>query len=106
MKQRCLNPNCPTYNDYGGRGISICDDWVKDFMKFREWALACGYEDNAERGTYTVERINNDFKSIIFIMLCCLYSIYYIVCVWSNKRQEKEWNTKTGLDWIDWTKCM
>ena len=27
MRQRVLNPNCPYYKDYGGRGITICEDW-------------------------------------------------------------------------------
>lgn len=60
MKQRCLNPNCPTYKDYGGRGISVCDEWKNDFMSFRIWAISLGYKDDVKRGTYTVERIDND----------------------------------------------
>jgi hypothetical protein len=27
MLQRCLNPRCPAYPNYGGRGISVCDRW-------------------------------------------------------------------------------
>jgi hypothetical protein len=27
MRQRCSNPNCPAYPNYGGRGIRVCDDW-------------------------------------------------------------------------------
>src|SRR6478736_1104423 len=27
MKQRCENPNAVGYNNYGGRGISVCDRW-------------------------------------------------------------------------------
>jgi len=34
IKQRCLNPNCESYKDYGGRGIIICDKWKNDFMAF------------------------------------------------------------------------
>jgi len=29
MKQRCLNPNNRDYKDYGGRGITVCDRWMK-----------------------------------------------------------------------------
>lgn len=29
MKQRCLNKNNPNYNDYGGRGITVSDSWLK-----------------------------------------------------------------------------
>jgi hypothetical protein len=33
MKARCLNPNCPAYKDYGGRGITVCERWL-DFNEF------------------------------------------------------------------------
>lgn len=46
MKKRCLNPNCTSYEDYGGRGISICREWESDFLSFYEWALENGYQDN------------------------------------------------------------
>lgn len=29
MKTRCLNPNADAYKDYGGRGITICEPWLK-----------------------------------------------------------------------------
>ena len=45
MKQRCLNPKCKAYKNYGGRGIRICDEWKNDFLVFREWALSNGYSD-------------------------------------------------------------
>jgi hypothetical protein len=27
MRQRCLDPNCKSFPDYGGRGITICPEW-------------------------------------------------------------------------------
>lgn len=59
MKQRCLNPNDPYYFRYGGRGISICDDW-KDYRKFREWAESSGYDKNNRDRSCTLDRVNND----------------------------------------------
>jgi len=44
MKSRCQNTNHRQYKDYGGRGITVCDEW-KDFTEFREWALSSGYVD-------------------------------------------------------------
>jgi len=35
MKQRCLNPKNPSYKDYMGRGIKVCDRWLK-FENFLE----------------------------------------------------------------------
>jgi hypothetical protein len=29
MKRRCLNPDAPNYPSYGGRGITICERWLK-----------------------------------------------------------------------------
>ena len=46
MKNRCYNPNVSGYENYGGRGISVCDEWRSDFMTFYAWAMANGYNDN------------------------------------------------------------
>lgn len=55
MKNRCLNPNANRYEDYMGRGITICDDWKNDFVKFYEWAISNGYADDL-----TIDRIDNN----------------------------------------------
>lgn len=34
MKQRCLNPNDPSYARYGGAGIAVCERWVGSFESF------------------------------------------------------------------------
>lgn len=46
MKARCLNTNNTSYQLYGGRGISICNEWLNDFSSFQLWALNNGYADN------------------------------------------------------------
>lgn len=55
MKVRCNNPNFDHYEYYGGKGITVCDEWEHDFMAFRDWAIANGYSNNL-----TIDRINND----------------------------------------------
>lgn len=45
MKKRCYNPNNKGYRNYGGRGITVCDEWRNSFEAFRDWALANGYRD-------------------------------------------------------------
>ena len=45
MRQRCLNPNNPNYQAYGGRGIGICEEWLDNYDCFCEWAKNCGYRD-------------------------------------------------------------
>jgi hypothetical protein len=55
MKQRCSNPSHVAYERYGGRGITVCDEWVKSFEKFHSWAVSHGYDDNL-----SIDRIDND----------------------------------------------
>lgn len=45
IKQRCTNPNNIEFPRYGGRGITVCDEWSNSFEAFRDWALANGYSD-------------------------------------------------------------
>lgn len=59
MRQRCMNPHDKFYPDYGGRGISTCNEW-NDYEKFREWAYSNGYDPTAPFGESTLDRINND----------------------------------------------
>ncbi len=55
MKQRCYNPKSDHYGLYGGRGISVCSEWLNDFAAFQKWALSHGYQDDL-----TIDRIDND----------------------------------------------
>lgn len=54
MKNRCNNKNYRRYNDYGGRGITVCNEWLK-FDGFLDWALSNGYSDEL-----TIDRIDNN----------------------------------------------
>ena len=45
MRSRCNNANNPAYANYGGRGISICEEW-SSYPAFKAWALSHGYADN------------------------------------------------------------
>lgn len=55
MKERCYNKNAANYRNYGGRGISICNDWLNSFESFRNWAIENGYSDSL-----SIDRINVD----------------------------------------------
>lgn len=54
MRSRCNNPKVKCYSRYGGRGISICEEW-NAYEEFFKWASANGYSDNLE-----LDRIDND----------------------------------------------
>jgi len=55
MKIRCSDETSNNYHNYGGRGITVCDEWLSDNMIFYNWAINNGYSDDL-----TIDRINND----------------------------------------------
>lgn len=59
MRQRCNDPNHKSYHNYGGRGISVCDEW-NDYAVFRDWAISNGYDENARYSDCTLDRIDVD----------------------------------------------
>lgn len=46
IKARCHNPKLRSYKDYGGRGITVCDEWKYNFENFEKWANENGYSDD------------------------------------------------------------
>lgn len=54
VRYRCNSTSSPAFQNYGGRGIGLCDEW-DDFSVFREWAYSHGYNDSL-----TIERIDVD----------------------------------------------
>lgn len=63
MKQRCYNPNNSNYKNYGGRGIKICDEWIKNSNSFYKWSRENGYISNVNTFECTIDRIdvNGDY---------------------------------------------
>lgn len=55
MVQRCYNSKNKQYLDYGGRGISVCEEWINSFDSFYEWASKNGYEEGL-----SLDRKDND----------------------------------------------
>jgi len=56
MKTRCYNPHYYLYQHYGGKGITICDEWLgKDgFENFYNWSMTHGYSAGL-----SIDRIDN-----------------------------------------------
>jgi hypothetical protein len=53
MKTRCFNENTDHYKYYGARGITVCPEWLNDFI--------CFYKDMGPcPDGYSLERTNND----------------------------------------------
>ena len=55
MHTRCYNEGFFAYKYYGGRGITICDEWKDNFQAFYDWAMANGYAENL-----TIDRIDSN----------------------------------------------
>ena len=54
MRQRCTNPKSSHYAGYGAMGITVCDEWLKDFVPFYSWALENGFKEGL-----SIDRIDN-----------------------------------------------
>ena len=53
MKNRCYQKSYHGFKHYGGRGITVCDEWRNSFEAFYEWAMANGYAEHL-----TIDRID------------------------------------------------
>ena len=55
IKYRCFNPKAKNYHNYGGRGITMCEEWRNDFQAFYDWSMQNGYSDDL-----SIDRNDND----------------------------------------------
>ena len=55
MRNRCYYKKGKAYKNYGGRGITVCDEWRYSFDAFYKWAMENGYKDGL-----SIERIDNN----------------------------------------------
>lgn len=83
MYTRCYNSHNPNYSRYGGRGISICDEW-QDFANFYSWAMANGYQESL-----SIDRINNDGN----------YEPSN--CRWATKKEQANNTSRNRIYYID-----
>lgn len=52
MKERCFNKKCKSYKDYGGKGVTVCPEWVSDFLSFYS------YIGERPSPSHSLDRIN------------------------------------------------
>lgn len=96
MRNRCTNPNNPAWKNYGGRGISVCDEW-EEYTTFRDWAMSNGYSDNL-----TIDRIDNngDYEA-----LNCRWVDAYTQA--NNKRNNRVIEYKGEAKTLhEWSECL
>ena len=90
MKSRCYNENMTYFQRYGGRGVTVCDEWRNNFKAFYDWAMSNGYTDEL-----TIDRIDNNGN----------YSPEN--CRWSTmKEQSRNRRTNHQITWNGKTMCI
>ena len=101
MKIRCYNKNAPYYKNYGGRGITICDEWRNDFKVFYNWAINNGYQENL-----TIDRIdvngNYEPNNCRFISTKeqCNNKRSNVYLTFNGKTQTiSQWSDELGIDY-------
>lgn len=57
MKQRCYNSNNPKFKYYGGKGITVCPEWMESYDTFKNWAINNGYITNMR---LSIDRVDSD----------------------------------------------
>lgn len=95
MIDRCYNHNARQYDDWGGRGIFVCDKWRHDFKAFYEWALSLGWQ----KGLDLDRQNNNDGYSP--------YNCRFVVRAVSNRNKRNNvyisynGENKTLVEWSE-----
>lgn len=97
MKYRCYDEKSHAYDSYGGRGISICDEWLDSengLRNFIEWALTHGYSDDL-----SIDRIdvNGNYEPNN-----CRWADQFVQA--NNKRPKSEWKPRKKKFEIDGAK--
>ena len=104
MKQRCFDKNTKDYKNYGGRGITVCDEWIHDYENFRNWAYSNGYDDTLSGLKCSLDRIdvngnyepNNCRWVDVKVQMNNTRSNHYIVLN-GEKRTVQQWSEVTGI---------
>ncbi len=55
MLKRCYDEKHKDYEHYGGRGISVCEEWRESKQRFMRWCV-----DNGEKKGLEIDRRDND----------------------------------------------
>lgn len=102
MKHRCSNAHNKNYKHYGGRGITVCEEWQNSFEAFYEWAMSHGYADNL-----TIDRIDGNSS---YCPENCRWSTFKVqenntrrnhYITYNGKTQTmKQWADEIGINYI------
>ena len=91
VRGRTLNPKNKQYNDYGGRGITICDEWL-DIQNFYNWAMSNGYSDEL-----SIDRIDNNGNY-------CPENCRWTTSIIQNRNKRIQKNNTSGFKGVSYHK--
>ena len=103
IMNRCYNKNTVAYNSYGGRGVTVCNEWKEDFVSFYNWAIKNGWKPGLQ--------IDKDIKAMELGVEPLLYSPercqFVTPKINSNNRRSNrfiEYNgfVKTLMEWSEY----
>lgn len=99
MLSRTGNPRVPSYKNYGGRGIQVCQAWKDNYKAFFDWAVANGYDD-----TLTLDRIDvnggyfpNNCRWVTPKVQANNTRVNHILKFKGNSMTLAEWGDATGI---------
>lgn len=55
MRSRCFCETDHAFKNYGARGISVCQEWINDFLAFKNWCLFNGWRKGLQ-----LDRVDNN----------------------------------------------
>ena len=93
IKRRTLSPKRKAYQDYGGRGITICEEWL-DVQNFYNWAMSNGYSDEL-----SIDRIDNEGNY-------CPENCRWATQTIQNRNQRIKKNNKSGYKGVYFDKGL
>lgn len=96
VKERCANQNHRDYQYYGGKGISVCDEWL-NFKNFQEWAMANGYDKNADYMECTIDR--KDYSGNY-----CPENCRFVNMLIQNRNKPARVDNQSGTKGVYWDK--
>ena len=104
MKRRCYNTKCQDYPLYGGRGIKMCEEWLKNRKTFFEWAIDNGYSIDSTYMQCTLDRIDvngnyepSNCRFVDITTQCNNRRSNHLITFNGETHNLKEWGEITGL---------
>lgn len=100
MKNRCYKQTDPDYRNYGGRGITVCDEWINSVSAFAVWAITHNWKPGL---TLDRENVNGNY---------CPTNCRFVTAkvsannTRSNRRIEAFGETKTLAEWSEDKRCV